>query len=651
MNPDTHRGSVKPLTTPAVLGAVGFALLLGASGVQAAATCSITTSPSPPTITAGQSVAFTGTVTGKSPYTYTWAFAGGTPASASTKSVTVAYAGAGNFAATLNGRNGRGENCTASVTVQVNAAGNQPPVAQNDDYNTQQNTALTVAAPGVLGNDSDPNGDAMTAVVGTNVAHGTLSLNANGGFSYTPAINYTGTDSFTYRARDSKGATSNLATVSIGVAAANQVSINSTSANGALPIDPVDEEPQYISPNYALLAINDLGMHCGDLDTRISSILPPFNVLHAQVVARGITTKPRILGEGEAVLTYSAASNPDDPAIAKVASGNAISSVVNGQVYKTNFWDVAVQAYNPFYPAGILTSLAVDTGLPVPDVERLYLGDGELHATQQAMPGFTNPYFANVPQTFQEHFVDFPFFINFPFGYVASGVNWHEAAGVPIALFDDFGRENPYPLVRVVAKVANTPVASLDTVIPISGEAECQSCHGATGADQGNGAGVKSLTTITTAFQDPRYDEVPLAVSREWASDLNILRLHDQKHGTTLLSSYDSTTGRAASPVVCQRCHYTPALDLAQVGPNEVNGRDQVKHKSMPAAVPVHAAGHQRAGAAARPGADPADPRADLLQLPPRQAHAVHAWRHGQRRPGLSGLPRPDGAGGQRLLA
>ena len=201
-------------------------------------------------------------------------------------------------------------------------------------------------------------------------------------------------------------------------------------------------------------------MHCGDQDTRISSILPPFNVLHAQVVQRGRTGLPRVLGEGEATLSYSAASNPNDPAIAKVASGQALSSVVNGDVYKTNFWEVAFQAYDPFYPPGILAAFYdpnnpannVDIGLPVPDVERLYLGDGQLHATQQAMPGLNNPYILNEAQTFQEHFTDFPFFINFPFGYVANNVNWFEAAGVPIAMFDDFGRENPYPLVRVQAK-------------------------------------------------------------------------------------------------------------------------------------------------------------------------------------------------------
>ena len=589
----TRRRDVSSRAKSALAAFAGLSLLFAAGGVQAA-TCSISTTPNPAIINAGQSVSFSGSVSGKNPKTYSWTFSSGSPASSSAQSVSVTYANAGNFAATLNGTNGRNETCTASVTVQVNVVGNQLPVAQDDEYSTQQNTPLTIDAPGVLTNDIDPNGDPITAVLGTNVAHGTLSLNTNGGFTYAPANNHSGPDSFTYRARDNSGATSNFATVTIGVAAANQVSINSTSANGT-PTSPVDEQSTAgIDPanDYTLLAINDLGMHCGDLDTRISSILPPFNVLHAQVVERGKGGLPRIMSEGEAMLEYSAASNPDDPALGKAVGdgpGQRLSSVVDGLVYKTNFWEVAFQAYDPFYPPGILAVFYdpntpaenVDIGLPVPDVERLYLEDGQLHATQQAMPGFSNPYNANVPQPFQEHFTNFPFFINFPFGYVAENVNWHEAAGVPIAAFDDFGRENPYPLVRVQAKQGTTTIASLDTVMPISGEANCQGCHAAT-QDSGNGAGIKSLNPadVVSSLDDPAHGEVPGAVSVEWASDLNILRLHDQKHGTSLEGPFDAN-GRAAEPVVCQRCHYTPALDLAQVGPNEVNGRDQLKHKTM----------------------------------------------------------------------
>ena len=78
---------------------------------------------------------------------------------------------------------------------------------------------LGVAAPGVLGNDSDADGDALTAVLASGPASGSLALNGDGSFSYTPNAGFAGTDSFTYRAFD--GALySNSATVSITVNAA-----------------------------------------------------------------------------------------------------------------------------------------------------------------------------------------------------------------------------------------------------------------------------------------------------------------------------------------------------------------------------------------------------------------------------------------------
>ncbi|HWN95804.1 MAG TPA: Ig-like domain-containing protein, partial [Methylomirabilota bacterium] len=76
------------------------------------------------------------------------------------------------------------------------------PVANPDSYTTAQNVTLNVAAPGVLANDSDPDGQTITAVRVTNPSHGTLTLNANGSFTYRPATNYIGSDSFRYRASD-----------------------------------------------------------------------------------------------------------------------------------------------------------------------------------------------------------------------------------------------------------------------------------------------------------------------------------------------------------------------------------------------------------------------------------------------------------------
>jgi VCBS repeat-containing protein len=591
----------------------GLVLLVSATSAQAA-TCSISTSPSPATIDVGQSVSFSGSVSGKSPKTYAWTFVGGSPASWSTPSVSVTYASVGNFGATLNGTDGRGGTCSANVTVIVNAVGNHPPSAQDDEYNTQENVSLAISAPGVLINDSDPDaGDTVTAAPtsGTTAQGGSYSLLANGSFTYTPAADFKGSDSFTYHATDGQ-ASSNTATVTITVAAVSAVSINSTSANGiSVPLNPVTEEPWDVNPNYALLAINDLGMHCGDLDTRISSILPPFNVLHAQVVRRGDATTglPRVMNEGEVTLEYSAVSNPDDPAPGRVAGGLATSSVApDGSVYRTNFWDIAFQAYDPFYPSGILAlfSTAVDTGLPMPDVERYYLEDGFLGASQQAMPGINIPYSDNDPQAFKEHIGTFPFFTTFAFGYTAN-VNFFEAAGVPITPFDDYGRENPYPLVRVKAKVDNTGVATRDTVVPISGEASCQSCHS---ADVGTGiANAKLNGNTAMAADDPAYNahKVPFDVAVEWASDINLLRLHDVKEGSKygcatpstsnsacLDNGYDSVTGKSNDPVVCQRCHYTPALDLAQLGPlgsgpeGNDSARDVTLDNGTPGGLPFH---------------------------------------------------------------
>ena len=100
---------------------------------------------------------------------------------------------------------------TVSVLLNttVTTVPNRAPTAAGDTYSTAEDTTLTVAAPGVLGNDSDPDGDPLSAVLVSEPSHGTLTLNANGSFTYTPAANHNGTDAFTYRASDGT-ATSSL---------------------------------------------------------------------------------------------------------------------------------------------------------------------------------------------------------------------------------------------------------------------------------------------------------------------------------------------------------------------------------------------------------------------------------------------------------
>ncbi|MGB6382342.1 MAG: Ig-like domain-containing protein [Syntrophobacteria bacterium] len=102
---------------------------------------------------------------------------------------------------------------TASVTVNPI---NDAPVAVNDAYSVDEDTTLTVALPGILGNDTDIDGDPLSAVLVGNISNGTLTLNTDGSFVYTPNANFTGTDIFTYQANDTL-ANSLVATVTITV--------------------------------------------------------------------------------------------------------------------------------------------------------------------------------------------------------------------------------------------------------------------------------------------------------------------------------------------------------------------------------------------------------------------------------------------------
>jgi hypothetical protein len=92
---------------------------------------------------------------------------------------------------------------SSSSQVQL-IVGNVAPVAVDDAYTMIRDTTKVVAAPGVLGNDTDLNEDALAAALLTDPAHGSLSLDANGSFVYTPETGFVGVDSFTYSVTDGK---------------------------------------------------------------------------------------------------------------------------------------------------------------------------------------------------------------------------------------------------------------------------------------------------------------------------------------------------------------------------------------------------------------------------------------------------------------
>jgi VCBS repeat-containing protein len=179
---------------------------------------------------------------------------------------------------------------------------NGPPTATGDSYSTPEDTQLSVPAPGVLGNDSDPDGDALTAQLVTNPSHGTLTLNANGSFTYDPAANANGPDGFTYRAVDEHGAVSETVTVSIGVTAVNDAPTVVVVAGGAC--DPAPEG------GTMSLQVADVESAAGSLTLSASSsnagLVPADNVDFAGSGAgRSVTIAPVEGRSGTAVITIT----------------------------------------------------------------------------------------------------------------------------------------------------------------------------------------------------------------------------------------------------------------------------------------------------------------------------------------------------------
>ena len=106
---------------------------------------------------------------------------------------------------------------TNSTTVTITIT-NAAPVAVNNSYTAVTAQTLSVGAPGVLGNDTDGDGDGLTAQLVDGGGNGSLDLNANGSFTYTSGGSFTGARTFTYRVTD--GITwSGTATVTINVSA------------------------------------------------------------------------------------------------------------------------------------------------------------------------------------------------------------------------------------------------------------------------------------------------------------------------------------------------------------------------------------------------------------------------------------------------
>ncbi len=170
---------------------------------------------------------------------------------------------------------------------------------------------------------------------------------------------------------------------------------------------------------YQVLAFNDLGMHCYDRDFSVFSILPPFNVIHAQVVKKG--AEPEVLDDTEVEVYYSSVRDTR-------------GSINTTSVGKTNFWDFVYELFGVF---------------PSPD-EGL---------TGNRMPGNRK-----TERIFAEYNPD---------------KKWFTASGIPITSTDDSGSKNHYPMMRITAvdKATGQVLAYTDIVLPVSDEMHCGDCH------------------------------------------------------------------------------------------------------------------------------------------------------------------------------
>jgi hypothetical protein len=196
------------------------------------------------------------------------------------------------------------------IVTEVNVA----PVAVNNSY-FLTNSVLTVSASGVLGNDTDSDlpVNVLTAVLVSGTTNGTLSLNSNGGFTYTPNNGFSGLDGFTYRANDGL-ANSAVAVVSITVSNRPFV-ITSVVVNGGVAVVTWNSTPglsyrvQY-KDNLSATNWNDINpvVTATNISSSVTNVVgnAPQRFYRVQIVP---TPQPVILSlqvsNGLAVITWS----------------------------------------------------------------------------------------------------------------------------------------------------------------------------------------------------------------------------------------------------------------------------------------------------------------------------------------------------------
>jgi VCBS repeat-containing protein len=169
---------------------------------------------------------------------------------------------------------------------------------------------LTVATPGVLGNDSDPDGDPLTAVLVTGPSHGSLTLNANGSFSYTPAADFAGSDSFSYRASDG--------------------TVSSSPATVTITVTPVNDAPRVVVAPGGTCGLDD---RSGTINLTVSDVDTPA----AALTLSASSNNQALLPNGNIVFAGSGASRTltATTVAGRTGTANVTVTVSDGQATAT----------------------------------------------------------------------------------------------------------------------------------------------------------------------------------------------------------------------------------------------------------------------------------------------------------------------------
>jgi hypothetical protein len=155
----------------------------------------------------------------------------------------------------------------------VTTANQVAPVANDDEYSTDEDTALEVGAPGVLGNDSDPNCDARSVAWYTQPDNGTVLLDPDGSFLYAPDPNFSGDDSFTYNASD--GNLTDMATVIVHVlGGGDDPIVNAGEDQSADEGEVVYFDGNFVDPARTLTAGETIHWDFGDGETTTGTLTP-----------------------------------------------------------------------------------------------------------------------------------------------------------------------------------------------------------------------------------------------------------------------------------------------------------------------------------------------------------------------------------------